>query len=435
MRYILLYALLLWLPSIFFNQPDTTGFFYWRHQLTLLTGLIALTAMGLAMLLAMRFSWVDKRLNGLDKSYKLHKTLGITALVAVICHWVLIELPKWLIPLGLMERPNRQHHGGQISNAIDWTHLAKEVGNFTFYVFVIFCAISLIQRFTYKQFQWTHKLAGAIFLASAFHSVLLVEWEIPSWLLSISVVVTAIVGSIFALRSLTFSIGKDKKYQGSITQANVVAKHPSLLHLQVAVEHPMNAKAGQFVFLSFDDNELPHPFSILSKTADNRHFEFAIKSLGDYTNQLPKSLRIGSTITLEGPYGEFTLPNTAHQVWLAAGVGAVPILSWLQQVKEKGLPQGTDKVHIAYCYRDPNDDFLLNKFRALTKDLANVELHLFVSGEGQRLTAADIAEWTALPTTHVYFCGPEAFSIQLKQQLVELGLVPSHFHCENFRIR
>jgi predicted ferric reductase len=51
------------------------------------TGVIATGAMSVAMLLAIRPTWLEPHLYGLDKMYRLHKWLGITALVAAVIHW------------------------------------------------------------------------------------------------------------------------------------------------------------------------------------------------------------------------------------------------------------------------------------------------------------------------------------------------------------
>ena len=50
------------------------------------TGILAIGAMSLALVLAMRPVRLEGLLGGLDKGYRLHKWLGITALVAAVIH-------------------------------------------------------------------------------------------------------------------------------------------------------------------------------------------------------------------------------------------------------------------------------------------------------------------------------------------------------------
>lgn len=103
-----------WLPSLYFSWNTNADFFFWRHQLTLLSGAIALIFMAIGMVLAARFRPVENWIHGLDKGYALHKKLGIGALVALIIHWLIIKAPKWLIQLELIARPHRQQRLGGI---------------------------------------------------------------------------------------------------------------------------------------------------------------------------------------------------------------------------------------------------------------------------------------------------------------------------------
>src|SRR3546814_16122619 len=73
----------LWLgadPTVF----RSSGFFALRGGMVQLTGVVAIGCMGLAMVLALRPLWPQAWLGGLDKMYRLHKWLGIAALVAAI---------------------------------------------------------------------------------------------------------------------------------------------------------------------------------------------------------------------------------------------------------------------------------------------------------------------------------------------------------------
>ena len=52
------------------------------------------------MILATRAKFMESWLNGLDKSYRLHKWLGISALDISIVHWLAVNDPKWMVGLG-----------------------------------------------------------------------------------------------------------------------------------------------------------------------------------------------------------------------------------------------------------------------------------------------------------------------------------------------
>ncbi|CTQ51279.1 ferric reductase-like transmembrane domain-containing protein [Jannaschia donghaensis] len=68
------------------------------------TGVVAIGDMNLAMILAIRARWLERCLDGLDKSYRLHRWLGVTAFAVPKIHWAMANGPCWLIDLGLRER-------------------------------------------------------------------------------------------------------------------------------------------------------------------------------------------------------------------------------------------------------------------------------------------------------------------------------------------
>lgn len=46
------------------------GVFAWRSLLLQFTGILAMTSLSIGILLAMHFTWVEDKLNGLDKVYQ-----------------------------------------------------------------------------------------------------------------------------------------------------------------------------------------------------------------------------------------------------------------------------------------------------------------------------------------------------------------------------
>ncbi|MBK5144090.1 hypothetical protein I2494_10230 [Budviciaceae bacterium BWR-B9] len=74
---------LIWAVTFLFSLPATFDFFFWRRQIILLTGILSFGYMSAAMLLAVRPTWLEKWLNGLDKMYRLHKYLGIGSLTGM----------------------------------------------------------------------------------------------------------------------------------------------------------------------------------------------------------------------------------------------------------------------------------------------------------------------------------------------------------------
>ncbi|MBY7844605.1 ferric reductase-like transmembrane domain-containing protein [Vibrio fluvialis] len=437
MKKIALIVSLLWLPNVLFTWEPDANFFYWRHQLTLLTGAIGFAYMAVSMVLAMRLPKVEEYVNGLDKGYAIHKQMGIGALVALVSHWVIIESPKWLVSLGLLDPPQRRARLGQAADGINWMHWGKMVGEYTFYVFVAFVAISLIQAISYRKFRFTHKLAGAIFLAGAFHSVTVLDYQLSASALNIIVWICAVIGSLCAVLSLSGQIGRRRKVTGRVTMVKQVTDESSnyrVLHIGITLDEPLDYKAGQFAYLDFHDGEAPHPFSVLKYDPFTQQADFAIKDLGDYTHQLFNQLNEGRQVTLEGGYGRFQIPSDAQQVWIGAGIGVVPFVAWLQHLTQ--LPHSSGRhIELFYCRDNDKQQYFVKLLELFVSKLPNVNLHVFTASHNEFLCAERVAERLNLAEASVSFCGPVGFGSSLKNHLINMGLSQQNFHSERFAMR
>lgn len=78
---------LLWLQA----EPQGFAFAaFWptRSAMVQYSGVLVMSAMSLAVILAARPGLAERLFDGLDKSYRLHKWLGISALVLSVLHWL-----------------------------------------------------------------------------------------------------------------------------------------------------------------------------------------------------------------------------------------------------------------------------------------------------------------------------------------------------------
>ena len=96
--------------SCFWLIADTqwigsTDFFVYRRTFIQYSGIISIGVMSVGIILASRPAFIEKTLGGLDKAYRLHKWLGITALIFAVSHWLLKEGTHWLIDLELLTKP------------------------------------------------------------------------------------------------------------------------------------------------------------------------------------------------------------------------------------------------------------------------------------------------------------------------------------------
>ena len=100
---VLVVPMLLW---AFAENPQlaASDFLQIRAMAIQVTGVVAVACMSVAMMLALRPRWPEQWLGGLDKMYRLHKWLGITALVASVMHWAWTQAPKWASKMCIRDR-------------------------------------------------------------------------------------------------------------------------------------------------------------------------------------------------------------------------------------------------------------------------------------------------------------------------------------------
>ncbi len=418
--------------------PEPFTYFSFRTVFVQYSGVLGIGLMGVAMMLALRPKWLEPHLDGLDKMYRLHKWLGIGALVVSVLHWWWATGTKWMVGWGWLERPVRQRNPQDTLGAIEgWLRtqrgLAESVGEWAFYAAVVLIVLALVSRFPYHLFAKTHKWLAAAYLALAFHAVVLAKFNY--WAQPLGWVLAALLvgGSIAAVLILAGRIGAGRKVQGTIES---LTDYPILNVLETTVRlqdgWPGHA-AGQFAFVTSNKREGAHPYTIASAWQPSDHrITFITKALGDHTSRLRERLKVGMPVTVEGPYGRFDFEDAQpRQIWVGAGIGITPFVARLKQRATEPDAKTIDLFH-------PTAEYEQAAIDRLTADAAEagVQLHLLVDGKdgrlnGERIRAA-VPEWRS---ASIWFCGPPGFGQALREDFCANGLPPERFHQELFQMR
>jgi predicted ferric reductase len=408
-----------------------------RESLIMYTGIIAMGVMSVSMMLAARSAKLESYVGGLDKSYRLHKWLGVAALVMAVAHWAWITGQAWFVSLGWMTAPARRATAGVATNGLlaqlnRLQNPARSVGQVAFYATVVLVVLALIQWFPYRWFLKTHRLLAIVYLLLVFHSVVLLKTAY--WTHTIAYVVVALMagGTVAAIITLFRRVGRTRRAVGEIDS---VRSHGGVGILEVGVrlkDRWAGHDPGQFAFVDFDDADEPHPFTISSPWNDDGHLTFLIKGLGDYTRALPTTLKNGALVTVEGPYGRFTFGGARQrQIWVSAGIGITPFVSRMQELAKQPDGKTIDLFH-ATASRDIEP---VGQLRKLAES-AHVLLRVWVAAEDGRMTGEDIRkvvpEWR---DADVWFCGPVDFGKELRRDFLAEGLPASAFHQELFHLR
>ncbi|WP_454857613.1 ferredoxin reductase family protein [Rhizobium binxianense] len=439
----LLLLTMLWLlaePQVF--QP--VNLFGLRSSLIQYSGLIAMDAMSIAMILALRPRRPERWFGGLDKMYRLHKWLGIAALVVAVLHWLWSEGPKWAVGWGLIEPPNRGERQ-PLENPIEQFLMslrgsAEGLGEWAFYAAVLLIALALIRYFPYRFFYKTHRLLAIVYLVLVFHSVVLTTFSY--WMSPIGMVTALLLaaGTYAATIVLLRRVGAGRQVRGKIVSLQY---YPGVKALETEIEVPQGwrgHKPGQFAFATSDSSEGAHPYTIASAWNDkDRRITFVTKELGDHTNRLRERLRIGQEVKIEGPYGCFDFDNgQPRQIWIGGGIGITPFIAGMKHLAQERRA----KPHQAYPVIDlfhttaDYDEKAIGKLKT-DAEAAGIRLHVLVDSRdgfltGERIRAI-VPEWRE---ASIWFCGPAGFGEGLRNDFDAEGLpVAERFHQELFAMR
>lgn len=322
-----------------------------------------------------------------------------------------------------------------------WRGTAESVGEWAFYAAVLLIVVALIHRIPYRVFHRTHRLLAVAYLALVFHAAVLTN--LSYWRSPLGVVMALLLawGTWAAIVVLARRVGTGRKVSGTITRLHYF---PSLRVLEGDIDIPHGwpgHKPGQFAFVTPDEDEGAHPFTIASAwDPSRRQLTFVTKELGDYTRGLPEALRVSQPVEVEGPYGCFTFDDDApRQIWIGAGIGITPFIARMEQLAmdRRAYPSrpGTQAIDLFHTTADWNDE-AIGKLTA-DAEAAGVRLHVLHDARHGRLNGSRIRE--AVPDwaqASIWFCGPGRFGAALRKDFAAHGLpVARRFHRELFAMR
>ena len=418
-----------------------------RKSLLYYGGVVSMAMMSFGMILSLRLRPLENLTNGLDRSYRLHKWLGITGGLFALLHWFIKVEPKALIKQGWVSAQTFATPTGTMDFFSDPNPLeglkgiAKATGEWTIYILVVLLLIALLQKVSYRNFFRSHQIMPIIYLALVFHSTVLLGklgWASP---IGITMGILMAAGSIAAVVALTGRIAASKRFEGKVIKHSThPADRVTEVEIQMGTDWPGHT-TGQFAFVTFDQKEGAHPFTLASNDTRGHTVRLYIKQLGDYTRTLDTSVHIGQKAIIEGPYGRFSFePANVRQIWIAGGVGITPFISRLEYLSDRSTPrpdnaQKSDPdIDLYLCVKDQGND-LVDKVRTLARH-AHVRLHVISSAAGQMMKA-DLITQTHLdwPNAHFWFCGPGSLGSALRTDLIRNGLPARQFHQELFEMR
>jgi len=394
---------------------------------------VLLLSMGLVLISTL--PWCEALFDGIDRAAIWHRRVAITGMILLVPHIVLSAnphrsslgpllgvisaagllilavwaiLPRWrsVIPRAL--------HGPVLAvrRLPGLRHLRRAMGG-------------------YELWRSVHRLTG-LFVAAGFAHGLLDGTPFPhAQLLRWTFVAIGGTGLAFYLYRELLA-----RYFVPLYDYQVAQVHPAGAGITEIALAPLGRPAtfvpGQFAMLYLEaiDGWHRHPFSMTSAPGDHL-LSFAIKALGDDTSQLSGAVQPGMPAVIRGPFGRFSHhKGTRRQLWIAAGIGVTPFLSWLRALDAQP-PRGP--VDLFYTSAGPDMPYT-DEIKAMAAGCDLVRVHIIDSRDGH-LTAAQVLASTdgeQPDTLSVFMCGPAGMTRKFRTEFRRAGIPRRHVYREYF---
>lgn len=128
------------------------------------------------------------------------------------------------------------------------------------------------------------------------------------------------------------------RHKAIVTEIQPLA--PSVLQLTISFEDPFSFKPGQWVNFRFPEG-VSRAYTIASAPQRPEAVQICVRAGTGKGGEALRRLEAGSEVTVDGPYGDFLLPDddTRPVVFLAGDVGIAPVRSIVLHMLAVGDPR------------------------------------------------------------------------------------------------
>jgi CDP-4-dehydro-6-deoxyglucose reductase len=223
-----------------------------------------------------------------------------------------------------------------------------------------------------------------------------------------------------------------QQIEAKIKKLDKVTQDLLILHLQTPRTKTLRFFAGQMVTLILESGDTGDYF-IASCPCDGRNLEFHIYQSADnaFTKSIFQSLKIGQSVNIEGPKGDFVLQenSTRPALFIAYSFGFAPIKSLLEHAFALDTAAA---FHLYWLAADDNAFYQNNLCRAWADALDNFQYTLLVATHEelslQPALSRIATECPDLSNCEVYIAGPELFITVAKNIFRQHQLLETQLH-------
>jgi len=394
------------------------------------TALIGTYAMLVQILLMSRIAWLERGI-GLDRLAVWHRWLGFATVWLITGHVVFTTIGYARgdrVSLWAQSRDFISHYPDVL---IAWI-------GFLLLVLVVVVSMRAARRRMRRETWYFIHLGAYLAVVLSFAHQLAVGSDLDGdraarvWWVGLYVLV---FGAILLWRVLVPAVANARH---GLRVRSVHQEAPGVVSITLTGRRVMalGAEPGQFFlwrFLTRDGWWKAHPFS-LSAAPRKNSLRITVKDLGDDTRRM-QSIRPGTRVIVEGPYGTFTAARRASRriLLVAGGIGITPLRALLDAFAPP------DDVVLLYRIAKPEDAVFGSELRMFA-DLPNVRIHIIAGNE----IGDDQTDYLSIPalqqgvpdiaTRECFVCGPPALITAMRSRLARLGVPRARVHFERFEL-
>lgn len=405
------------------------------NAISRLTALVGTNLLLIHLLLIARVPWID-RFYGHDRATSAHKKLGKPVLYFILAHFT-ASLITYALSTG------DDLWKSFISLVTSSNEMVFALVGLTLMIAVVITSLNFARRaMSYEAWYIVHLLSYAAVLAAIPHQFFMGSdiagkpWQTLYWVVLYLFVVLNIIG--FRVLAPIF---ETLMFRFRVTEVRRETNDTTSIYLGGRNFKKLGVKAGQFYImrvLTLRQWWRAHPFSI-SAAPNSDYLRFTVGARGDDTALL-QSIKPGTKVVLEGPYGVFTEDRRIRErvTFIAAGIGATPIRALAESMAAR-----PGDIEIIYRVRSNQDAPLVKELQTLC-DQRGFKLTLL---EGSRATAdswmpaeqqnrpdqarlIEIAPFVS--ESDVFICGPAAWTKAVLRTLRKVGTPENQIHAEEF---
>jgi len=419
-----------WLSSGFEITRTSSDAF---NGLGRVTGLVGTYLVLWQLLFMARLPWLERAF-GLERMAVLHKWNGYVVIVLLVAHAVFQTLGYQL--------GDGKNVAAQLGDFItSYDGLLAAIVSLGLFIIVVVASITIAARhLAYETWYFIHLYAYlAVVLAFSHQLATGVDFAGNPAFVWYWCFLYGVVGASILLYRVIGPLATYRRHRFRVQSVEREARGVFSVYISGRDLDQFEAEAGQFAIWRFLDRTRwwqAHPFSI-SAIPDGRRLRITVKNIGDFTSGV-HTLKPGTPILIDGPFGKFTeRPANRKVLLIAGGIGITPIRPLAEEMAADGFD-------VRVLYRAHSEGHLVfrKEMDALTANLG-VRVDYLVTQAGSNRSSR--AAWFSpanlgrlvpdIADRVVYVCGPTGMMAAVRASLDALGVPSDQVRTEAFRLK